>query len=172
MLETYGNIWELYSEYDAMAITTNGFVKKNGEAVMGRGVAKEAVQRFPEFPGRLGYILKIYGNIVWPFDFYGEHIIFSFPVKPQYGPDGEMGWKVKADINLIKQSAHELVGYADGMFLKKIILPRPGCGNGGLKWADVKKEIEPIFDDRFTVVTNDYRNLIVGSPRNTRTDSR
>ena len=30
---------------------------------------------------------------------------------------------------------------------------RPGAGIGGLQWADVKAAIEPILDDRFTIVS-------------------
>lgn len=32
MLEIYGNIWDLEENYDAIVITTNGFVKINGDA--------------------------------------------------------------------------------------------------------------------------------------------
>lgn len=38
--EVVGNMWAIPA--DAYCITTNGFVKKNGEAVMGAGCAKEA----------------------------------------------------------------------------------------------------------------------------------
>lgn len=160
MKEDYGDIWDFQLRYDAIAITTNGFVKKNGEAVMGRGVALEAAKKYPEFPKHLGQILKEFGNNVWPFSFDQwngeeayEDIIFSFPVKPEYGPRGEPGWRSKADIGLIKRSAEQLVQYMDEIHFARIVIPRPGCGNGGLKWEDVKPVIQPILDDRFTVVT-------------------
>ena len=35
-----------------------------------------------------------------------------------------------------------------------IILPRPGCGNGKLKWCDVKKVIEPILIDKRIWIIN------------------
>ncbi len=38
------------------------------------------------------------------------------------------------------------------MHLDKVYLVRPGCGNGQLKWEDVKPLIAPILDDRFIVV--------------------
>lgn len=160
MKETFGDIWRIQFRFDAVCITTNGYVKKNGEAVMGRGIAKEASLKYPDFPKRLGYILREFGNVVWPFEFdrwNGEadyqELLFSFPVKPIFGPNGEMGWKARADLELIKDSAKQLVSYVDEMHLKGVLLPRPGCGNGGLKWEQVKPVIEPILDDRFMVVT-------------------
>lgn len=164
MLEAYGDIWEIGYEWFhqgkdvGITITTNGFYRKDGKAVMGRGVAKEAAERFPWLPINLGSHLKYNGNIpVWygadfnP-DTGGSIVILTFPVKPQYGPRGEMGWKAKADLNLIKESADYLASQA-WQIPNNILVPRPGCGNGGLKWEQVKPVIEPILDDRFTVVT-------------------
>jgi hypothetical protein len=35
-----------------------------------------------------------------------------------------------------------------------VYLPRPGCGNGWLKWEDVKKILSPILKgDQFHIVT-------------------
>lgn len=159
MLEAFGDIWKHQNKYDAVVITTNGFVKKNGEAVMGRGIALEACSKYPDFPKRLGGILKEYGNYTWLHEFdrwngeadYQEWV-FTLPVKPAIGPNGEMGWKAKADINLIVFSLGQLVRMVDGVGIKKVVMPRPGCGNGGLKWEDVKPIIEPLLDDRFTVM--------------------
>ena len=47
MIEIHGNLWQLPATW--RGITTNGFVRKNGTAVMGRGCAREAATRFPGF---------------------------------------------------------------------------------------------------------------------------
>lgn len=45
MRDIKGNIWTLYDSDPTcyICITTNGFVKSNGEAVMGRGTALQAM---------------------------------------------------------------------------------------------------------------------------------
>lgn len=159
MIEAYGDIWDHADEYDAIVITTNGFVKKNGEAVMGRGIALEAKNRFPKLASWFGTLINHWGaDGVFAFedpkwDYKG--IIFTFPVKPAYGPNGEPGWRVKADPKLIESSTQKLVEYINKSWnnsITKVLMPRPGCGNGGLKWEDVKPIIEPYLDDRFTVM--------------------
>jgi hypothetical protein len=153
--EVYGNIWHIPS--DAICITTNGFVKSNGEAVMGAGIAKEATFMFPNVAKELGKSITKHGNhvgIFWSLleEYDGESgdVVFkdviSFPVKHNW-------WEV-ADMELIRRSARELMKYADEVaYWQNVLLPRPGCGNGKLNWLDVKREIEPILDDRISVVT-------------------
>ena len=152
MKEEFGDIWQLRSKLkaDAVVITTNGFVKKNGEAVMGRGIALEAAKKYKDFPARLGNVITQFGNIVWPHEFdmwNGEadyqDLLITMPVKHN--------WWEKADIALIKESTQNLTWMADDLGIKTILVPRPGCGNGGLKWVDVKPIIEPYLDDRFVI---------------------
>ena len=55
MIEVFGDAWELSKDH-FLCITTNGEVKINGQAVMGKGIAKEAANRFPELPEAFGRI--------------------------------------------------------------------------------------------------------------------
>lgn len=153
MLETHGNLWELADGCDALVITTNGFVRKDGQAVMGRGIAKEAAEFYPELPKQLGRDLKTNGNHCYVYSGLEEYDIVTFPVKPVWGPNGIPGWKTKAEIPLIIQSAKELVRFADKYDWVDVLLPRPGCGNGNLNWKDVRPILGKILDDRFTAVT-------------------
>jgi hypothetical protein len=146
MKEVTGSLWVFPA--DIRVITTNGFTKKNGEAVMGRGCALEAAKRYPDFPKLLGEMLRKVGNI--PHNFYfseRSEEIWTFPVKH--------AWYEKADLRLIEASAKYFADYfshpehAD----TRIVIPRPGCGNGQLRWEDVKPVLEPLLDDRFHVIT-------------------
>ena len=62
------NIWK-YHKTDAtsfIVITTNGFVKKNGECVMGRGIAQQTRDKFPGFAKKLGTAIKDAMNALTP----------------------------------------------------------------------------------------------------------
>jgi hypothetical protein len=151
MKEVTGNLWTYPA--DVRVITTNGTVKKNGECVMGRGCALEAVKgtqhngKWPGLPSILGAWLESEGNIptylgacVTP----ATGMLWSFPVKHN--------WYEKADLALIRKSAEYLAAFLTPTE-SRIVLPRPGCGNGGLRWEDVKPVLEPILDERFHVIT-------------------
>lgn len=142
MLELQANLWTLIPKI--YCITTNGIVKQSGKAIMGAGIAKQALDLFPHCDIKLGDLIKEKGNIVHIFYTDIDTTLISFPTKYH--------WKDKSCIDLIKQSALCLKVLMDFYNFKKVYLPRPGCDNGGLLWQDVKQEIEPILDDRVTVV--------------------
>ena len=145
MLEVRGNAWNLLKDYNALCLTTNGTVKANGECVMGRGIALEAKRLFPSIPKVLGRSIRANGNNAVMLGKVKDTFIVSFPVKHH--------WNEVADIKLIERSAHQLVEMATVNGWTKVLIPRPGCGNGKLNWSDVKLILEPIFDDRFHIVS-------------------
>lgn len=147
MIEIKGDIFDLMDEggFDGLCITTNGFVKKNGECVMGRGIALECKKRWVSLPLILGGLIDSYGNHVYNLWTNPDSIIFSFPVKHN--------WWENADIELIKRSCNELMLEIDRNKLSRVLLPRPGCGNGRLQWEYVQPEIEPLLDNRIFIVT-------------------
>jgi len=167
MLEVQADLWDEVA--DAKCITTNGFVKANGELVMGAGVAGQAQARYPLFPKVAGQAVKENGNIVMPFrrdEITGKLYQWNDSMIKGKEPDNNEWfitfpvkhvWYDDADLELIERSAHQLMELVDhGAFQpiwKKVLLPRPGCGNGRLKWEDVKPVIEPILDDRIVVIS-------------------
>lgn len=140
MIEITGNLWNV--EADVRVITTNGFIKKNGQAVMGRGCALEAAKKYVELPLQLGKLLNQFGNHCFYFE---TKSLITFPVKHD--------WMDYADLNLIQRSAKELCELTNRYKFTNVVLPRPGCGNGGLEWQDVKPILEDQLDDRFSVIT-------------------
>ena len=123
-----------------MVITTSGSLTRDGRAVLGRGVARQALAHCPELPYLLGEKLRTGGNHVHPL---GESLA-SFPVE-------ETAWSLP-DPALIARSAGELRALADRHHWPAIALPRPGCGGGGLSWATVRPLLAAEFDDRFRIV--------------------
>lgn len=141
MKEVFGNIWDFHDRGYQIVITTNGFVKKNGECVMGRGIALQAKERFPDIARTLGQIISEAGSQVWLL----PHRLISFPVKHN--------WWEKAELKLVETSCKQLLKAVDrGVISSPVYLVRPGCKNGRLDWKDVKPILEKHLDDRFTVV--------------------
>ncbi len=146
MREARGDLFQLALGH-VIVITTNGFVKANGECVMGRGCAAQAKTKWPDLPRLLGDGIGVRGNHVLylGIDRDGYRGIVSFPVKHN--------WWEHADLDLIERSAKELVELRRSCgWQTDVYVPRPGCGNGKLLWETVKHVIEPIFDDQFIVV--------------------
>lgn len=152
---------------DAICITTNGHYTTMGEAVMGGGCAGVCARRWPQTSVRLGKCLKNHQMnipfVIGALDKDGEYIepslriikerkfktlIFSFPTIDNL-MDG-------AKLELIRNSAEELVKLVERFNLRGVVIGRPGVGIGGLAWADVKQVLEPLLDDRFTIVSFEH----------------
>ena len=152
MIEVFGNLWTYPA--DIRVITTNGAVNSRGQAVMGRGCAADARIRYPGADILLGAKIVQLGNKV--------HILkdpeppdntwlVTFPVKRH--------WKDMADKALIVSSCVQLLDTVAELEAKEdrdlleVVMPRPGCGFGGLKWDMVKVILDHWLDDRFRVIT-------------------
>ena len=150
MTERHEDIWQAARTAQAVCITTNGSIKGNGSAVLGAGVALEAKTRWPNLPHLLGQWLQTTGGA-------GPHV-FIIPANTWRGQPFVLvcvpvkhRWDEPADLTLIDQSLRELIDSADIYNWQRVVLPRPGCGNGGLTW----EVVEPLcrqLDDRFLVV--------------------
>lgn len=146
MYELQADLWALGSTADAIVITTNGSLKRNGDAVMGKGCALDAAEIDPLLPARLGMMIAVEGNRLHVFHGWKETTaLVAFPVKHQ--------WYNRADLSLIVDSTVSLLDEANRWDWEDVVLPRPGCGAGRLDWEkNVKPLIEIVLDNRFTVV--------------------
>ena len=161
-----GNMVKLFGRDGIICITTNGFVKRNGECVMGKGIAKTVSTYWPQHKKTLGKLITTNGNIVQPFFTHLQSTFVSFPVKPvqiintgnntvshmnfKIG-DTVPGWAAKANPDIIRQSFIQLQEYVDTTNYTNVAIPLPGCGAGELSW---KEDVEPIvidmaLDDRY-----------------------
>jgi hypothetical protein len=185
MRELKGDLWKLAAELkpDAVVISTNGFVKASGHAVMGRGCALEAAKRWPDLPLLLGHLLmndtlrvqRLTNTSRYLASSTGVQLpyqLIAFPVKPREFrvafdksnvvahmrkdfQRGQIapGWASIADPMLIQQSAFQLRTMIEQHSWTVALCPRFGAGAGGLQWDEVQLLIQDILDDRVIVVS-------------------
>lgn len=113
----------------------------NCEGYMGKGIAYQFKLRYPENnrdyikackSGKLhiGVIHYYFEDGVW---------IVNFPTKDK--------WREKSELYYIEIGLDRLVELIISEGIQSIAIPPLGCGNGGLKWNDVKKLIEDKFSE-------------------------
>jgi hypothetical protein len=142
VVEATGDLWTYPADF--RVITTNGSVRKDGCAVLGRGCAREAATKYPTLPRLLGEKLARHGNLVY---FFADAILdapqglFTFPVKHQ--------WMQQADLDLIRRSTAAFRGHL--LENASYVMPRAGCGNGQLRWEDVRP-ILAVLPDNVVVI--------------------
>ena len=145
MIEQSADLWTHPAK--VKVITTNGTVNSKGKLVMGRGVALQAMQRYPLLPTTLGGLVSRWGNNVYAIEA-GDIVLVTFPVKQH--------WKEDASLSLIARSASGLFNLTNLYKWESVVLPRPGCGNGRRDWeTEVKPILSPLLDDRFIVVNKE-----------------
>lgn len=158
-----GNIWQFIND-GPICIPTNGYLTRNGVGVMGRGLALQAKERYPDVAYNLGKHLQREGNAVGWILLHPVRLI-AVPVKPsmqkisskedlrnmvsrvavRYSIGDEVpGYHCKADPNLIRRSLLELVAFINKHQIDNVYLPRLGCGNGELNF---NTDILPILHD-------------------------
>lgn len=138
---------------DIFAAGTEAIVNPvNCVGVMGKGLAKEFKARYPIMYKnyledckyrrlRIG-MCTIYKN--------SDYLIVNFPTKDH--------WKLSSMLFYIDQGLIDLRKIIIKWRVKSIALPRLGCGNGGLKYADVKELIYKHLSDLdcdITICTGD-----------------
>ncbi|MHC1706316.1 MAG: macro domain-containing protein [Bacteroidales bacterium] len=123
-----GNMLE--AETDALVNTVNTV------GVMGKGIALQFKERFPmnfkiyadackKGEMKIGKMLVVKENTL-----NGEKLIINFPTKTE--------WFKKSQYNYIEDGLKDLVTVIEEYKIKSIAVPPLGCGNGGLKWENVK----------------------------------
>lgn len=112
----------------------------NTRGASGAGLHKQFAKWFPEEENhykeacragvfKIGYIATSKIS--------SEKYICFFPTKDD--------WRSPSKIEYITKGLKTLIIHLINHDIKSVAIPPLGCGLGGLKWPDVKKEIEDIF---------------------------
>lgn len=165
MLEHKGDMFQPWLEdlTSVLCITTNGCVN-NDKLVMGAGVAKTVLKYVPDLPALLGEHVAEFGNTPC---FLPEKRILSWPTKPglhtaagRSHPGWQCQTRVKSEAcesavsHLTASSGHSVKRIVAEKTIPRLILPRPGCGLGGLDWdGRVGPWMRREFNDTFEVYT-------------------
>ncbi len=172
-----GNLWDYIGKVDAICIPTNGFVTSSGRAVMGRGVAKQALDKFIGIDKILAEKITKLGNIPAVLMETKEGtVLVSFPVKDtkivsataediaehvvshakNLYKVGNLipGYHLKADYRIIRTSAVFISHFAKIYGFDSIALPRVGAGAGERSWRIIEEILDRdlIPAEKFVVV--------------------
>jgi len=108
----------------------------NTVGVMGKGIALEFKNRYPE-------MFKVYQRIcddksldigkllLWKSD---EKLVLLFPTKKH--------WRSPSKLAYIEEGLKKFVQSYESLGIESVAFPRLGCGNGGLNWDEVKPIME------------------------------
>jgi len=130
-----GDMFDHLKDYDFVLVTTNSFVRKDGNLVMGRGAAYTASQLDPRTP-------RVYGQAITSM---GKHM-GVYGLLHNYNSDFGLfqvkrHWSDDASTRLITYSAQCLAFHAEESQAARWALNYPGIGNGRL----TRDLIDPIL---------------------------
>lgn len=142
-----GDMWSVFGNTDLFMITTNPIRRLDGAVVMGRGIAKQAKDRFPQLPYDFGHKVEPGSRVGLIGEYEGQMVGF-FMVKDH--------WRNAADPGIIRESALALAScmqYTDPvtgerrLSDKRVDMNFPGIGNGRLRREDVLPLLEHLPDN-------------------------
>lgn len=142
-----GNMWTAYESADLFLISTNSMLRRDGALVMGRGIAKEARDRFPGLDKALGQqIQKQCGNPSAPLR--PGLGVYGLLISPRW-PAARLGaFQVKtnamqaASLVLIQKSTTALCVWCQEHPQASVHLNFPGIGAGRL----LREKVLPIIE--------------------------
>ena len=131
IIVSIGDIWDWHNpnKKQFICIPTNQTVSKQGNAVMGRGIAFQAATKFPKLKKDYGKLL-LNNKTMNGFYIFSKYGLITMPVKKHF--------KDQANIELINGSMENLSLLLDmNNTIKSVAIPMLGCGFGGLLYEKV-----------------------------------
>jgi hypothetical protein len=136
-------------------IYTNIGWKVDGNAVMGRGTALQAVTRYPFLSQQYGEYCRIHqentGILV-----YEDIRLILMPTKPLKADAPWHSWMNNADVELIKRGLAEVDKFLISHERVHLAMPLPGCGEGGIPDKFAIKLAKQYFGKFQRVTVCDY----------------
>lgn len=132
---THGNLLE--ADVDALVNTVNVV------GVMGKGIALQFRQAYPanftayQAACKRGEVVPGRMFVVPTDQLTNPRYIINFPTKRH--------WRGKAQMEDIESGLVDLIATVREHQISSIAVPPLGCGNGGLRWDDVRPKIEAAF---------------------------
>lgn len=134
-MERKGNIFDA-DDLDGLAHGVNC------QGVMGAGIAKDFRLRWPVmYKGyrSLAEEGSLYPGKVFPYQSPEGRTIYNLCSQDRPGPDAKLRW--------VAQSVATMLDYAEDNQVRRIGIPRIGCGIGGLEWIDVRLILELLANE-------------------------
>jgi len=141
MIRELGDMWDCFDKTDYFIVTTNSYIRSDGALVMGRGIAKQVKDAFPELPFEFAKEithLGEYGVIIASTPYFKTNLGI-FQVKRHYSD--------KAELSLIQASTDDLIDFTTIAGNVRIDMNFPGIGNGHLDYYDVLPIVNTLPDN-------------------------
>lgn len=151
--EINGNVWDILDKDSTLYILTNDTlgVTYNAETLqekvfnpMSGGIALEAANRNRNLPTTMVECIRNNSYYLGR-DSFSDAELMRFPTIHNIGE--------YADLLLVKSNLYRVKEYCLSNPERKVYLPRPGCGIGGLDWND---EVKPLCEEIFKDIDNIY----------------
>lgn len=163
-----GDIWNLWERGWYITIPTNLYLKADGEAVMGRGLALQATRRWPRVQLWYGFHLKehvrrtpenrnprmedVDPNGFGLISLNHEWRALFLPVKTSWNQGAR-----KTLIELSLKDLHRHLTNHNWSDDRWVAIPRLGCGNGMLDW---ETDVKPMMREFLVSLPEDMRSRI------------
>jgi hypothetical protein len=152
MILEKGDMWSALTDSDLWLFTANSYIRKDGQLVMGRGLALDVKKRYPYLPKPLGDMIKrtAQRRLLTRNPLYGGHMGY-------YGVVCELGRPVRAKIGAFQVKRHyrdraelAIIGYScvvleqllvDNSHVERVDMNFPGIGYGRL----LREHVLPII---------------------------
>ena len=141
--EIRGNIWDYANKNTVVCILVNN-TNNHGRNPMSGGIAKEALDRNPGINILVVESIKHSSHSLGKDNITGA-VLYRFTTKQEI-------W-LPSTLDVIEHSLKHLVEYMKLMPYYTFLLPRPGCGFGGLDWDT---QVKPLCEKYLGKLKNYY----------------